>query len=293
MKEFIQHTGESIATIFRLFLFSSGRGILNTSEIPKSERCIIIGNGPSFRTSVEKYAEDLKKNQLLCVNNFAVTPFYEEFKPVFYVLNANVLFYPDEKISQLYIDIRKNLFKAIEEKTTWDLYMMVPFIAKKSVEFNKILSANPRIKPLYFNQTPAEGYTFFKHFLFRKGLGIPRPHNVLIPSIMNLIKLGYKEIYMIGADHSWLGEITVNEKNEALVNQKHFYDENESRPEKMEDYITRPRRLHEMVHKFYLSFKGYWEIYDFAQKEGVHIYNSSEISMIDAFERRKPDQIRY
>ena len=54
------------------------------------------------------------------------------------------------------------------------------------------------------------------HFFFSKGLAMPRPHNVLIPSIMNLAYLGYKELYIVGADHSWLSEITVNENNEAL-----------------------------------------------------------------------------
>jgi hypothetical protein len=77
----------------------------------------------------------------------------------------------------------------------------------------------------------------------------------------------------------------VNDKNEALVNQKHFYDENESKPLKMQDW-NRARKLHEMIHKFYLSFRGYWELKSFIEKSGVKVYNASEISMIDAFERK-------
>ncbi|MFT6246481.1 MAG: hypothetical protein ACJA0U_003477 [Salibacteraceae bacterium] len=59
----------------------------------------------------------------------------------------------------------------------------------------------------------------------------------------------------------------------------------------MMDYIKRPRMLHEIIHKFYLSFKGYWEIKDYAIKKNVKIYNSSENSMIDAFERKKLSDI--
>jgi len=106
-----------------------------------------------------------------------------------------------------------------------------------------------------------------------------------------LIYLNYKIIYIIGADHSWLPEITVNDKNEALINQKHFYDENESRPEKMQDYISRPRKLHEIIHKFYLTFKGYWIIKEYAANKNVSVYNASEISMIDAFERKEIPEI--
>ncbi len=104
---------------------------------------------------------------------------------------------------------------------------------------------------------------------------------------MNCIYLNYKVIYIIGADHSWLPEISVNEKNEALINQKHFYDEADSKPEQMNDLISRPRKLHEIIHKFYLTFKGYWLIKEYASSKNVRIYNASEISTIDAFERKK------
>ena len=94
------------------------------------------------------------------------------------------------------------------------------------------------------------------------------------------------KISILGADHSWLGEISVNNKNEALVNQKHFYDEQTSTSQPMQDYITRPRKLHEILRKFYLSFKGYWEINSYAEKKGIQIINSSETSMIDAFPKK-------
>ena len=103
---------------------------------------------------------------------------------------------------------------------------------------------------------------------------------------MNCIKLKYKQIYLMGADHSWLPEISVNQENEALINHKHFYDEDVTKPQKMQDYISRPRKLHEIIHKFYLTFKGYWEIKRYADYKDVSVFNVSEYSMIDAFERK-------
>jgi hypothetical protein len=46
------------------------------------------------------------------------------------------------------------------------------------------------------------------------------------------------------------------------------------------------RKLHEILHKFYLTFKGYHEIKEYALKNNSVIYNLTEGSFIDAFERK-------
>ena len=280
----------SILSIIKAFFFTKWVGALNFKT--SSKTCVVIGNGPSFRKSLENHLDLLKNNELLCVNSFSATEYYEVLKPKFYVLQAPVLFYDENQLSDTYITIRNDIFQNIIEKTLWDLYLIVPFKAKKSNAFQAILNTNKNVKPLYFNDTALEGFSFIKTLFFNKRLGMPRPHNVLIPSLMNAIHIGFKEIFIIGADHSWLGEISVNDKNEALVHQKHFYDEENSKPEKMQDYIHRPRRLHEILNKFYLTFRGYWEIKEYAATKGVKIINASESSMIDAFERGSLESIK-
>ena len=251
---------------------------------------IILGNGPSFSVSVRKYHKQLLKHDLVCVNSFANTEYYSQLQPRFYVLQAPILFATNAKSSDFYINYRNELYTNIAEQTSWELQIVVPFRAKKSAEFLKLLARNNNIKPVYFNDTAIEGFEWFTTLLFRLKLGTPRPHNVLIPTIMTSIGMGFKNIYLIGADHSWLSEISVNDQNEALVNQKHFYDENASQPQKMQDYINRPRRLHEIIDKFYLTFRGYWEIKAFAEQKKVTIINCSETSMIDAFDRHALDE---
>jgi hypothetical protein len=282
MKESFVLFFQSVGSLIKIALMSGFRNILK-SETSKNKSCIILGNGPSLTRSIEKHS--FEQQDILCVNNFVSSHFYTEIKPRFYILGAPILFFEEGNMSPFYIQLRNTIFNGLSEKTTWRVELMVPKMARKSAYFTSFLVKNPLITPLYYNTTPVEGLSGINHFLFSRGLGMPRPHNVLVPAIMNCIHLGYKEIYLFGADHSWLGEIEVNDKNEALVNQKHFYDENESKPEKMQDFISRPRRLHEIIHKFYLSFKGYWEIKFYAEKRGVSIVNCSETSMIDAFER--------
>ncbi len=291
MRLIIVNLIKSTASFSKVILLSKFRNIL-ISGYKSNDKCIILGNGPSLIKSVEKNKEILLKYDLVCVNNFVKSNLFEELKPRFYILSASVLFMDDKDLSELYINIRNDIFKNLAEKTSWDIYLMIPFTAKKCTKFQHLIYSCSSLKPIYFNQTPVEGFSFFNHLCFGKGIGMPRPHNILIPAIMNCIYLNYKEIYLLGADHSWLPEISVNERNEALVNQKHFYDEIESKPEKMQDYISRPRKLHEIIHKFYLTFKGYWEIKSFAEKQGVKIYNSSETSMIDAFDRIEIESIK-
>lgn len=290
MNNLIKDFTKTLLSLVRIIFVARWFGLLKHKTSNKS--CLILGNGPSLPKSIEKYKSKALNFDLFCVNNFAYTFQFEELKPKYYVLQAPQYFNENSELSKFYIDQRNMLFEAIEKKTNWKIYFIVPIRAKKSSSFQKLISNNKNLTPLYFNEVAIEGFSFFKTFFFSKKLGLPRPHNVLIPTIMNAINIGFKNVYIVGADHSWLGEISVNENNEALVHQKHFYDEQSSKPEKMQDYIHRPRKLHEILNKFYLTFSGYWEIKSYSEKKGVKIFNASETSMIDAFERVEIESIK-
>ncbi|MEY3236620.1 MAG: hypothetical protein RI883_721 [Bacteroidota bacterium] len=285
---FLINLQNTLISILRILLLSKFNSSKNTKiDLQKDEVVVILANGPSLNLSIDKYKPEILSKKTLVVNLMVCTPLFEQIKPSYYTLLAPQFFKTDNQLSEVYINSNNQLFSNLEIKTTWEMVLFVPAIFKKSARLKNLLSKNSFIKPYYFNTTPIEGFDFFCNWCFSKGYGMSRPHNVLIPAIMNSISLGYKNIYILGADHSWMSEISVTEQNIPLVNQKHFYDENESQPQKMQDYITRHRRLHEIIHKFYLSFKGYWEIKRFADKKKISIYNASEFSMIDAFDRRK------
>ncbi|XOV66291.1 MAG: hypothetical protein ACFHU9_11695 [Fluviicola sp.] len=280
---FIYNFLDSIQSILKIVILSRRAGILSKKE--NVDKCIILGNGPSFIHTYKKYRTELMSLPTICVNHFAETEMYEDVKPQYYVVQSTIFFLPDDDIPAHYAKARNHLFQTIIDRTKWEMEILVPVLGRKSKEFQRILKENKHIKPLYYNDTGVEGFPWLMRLIYRKGWGIPRPHNVLIPSLMNTIKLGYRRIYITGADHSWLGEIEVDENNLTLINQKHFYDQEESKAQVMQDSKVRPRRLHEVLHKFYLSFRGYWDIKAYADKYGVSIYNCSETSLIDAFDR--------
>ena len=115
---------------------------------------------------------------------------------------------------------------------------------------------------------------------------MPRPRNVLIPSIMLAIAAGFKRIYIAGADHSWMKTISVNDNNEVVSIQPHFYKENEQEKKRVNtEYMHYP--LHQIVYSFYVAFKSYFEIKAYADSIGTEIWNITPGSFIDAFPRKK------
>jgi hypothetical protein len=108
---------------------------------------------------------------------------------------------------------------------------------------------------------------------------------VLIPAIMAGIWLGYKEISIVGADHSWMQSIWVDDNNNVVSVQPHFYKDDE-KEQKRVDSEYKGYRLHQIINSFYVAFKSYHNIERFARSRGVKIYNATQGSYIDAFERR-------
>lgn len=287
---FLINLQNTLISILRILLQSKFNSSKNEKIVLQADDSVVIlANGPSLNLSLEKYKSEILSKKTLGVNLMVCTPLFDEIKPNYYTLLAPPFFKTDDELTEVYINFNNKLYEDFAVKTKWDLILFVPAIFKKSARLQNLLSKNSFIKAYYFNTAPIEGFDYFCNWCFSKGLGMSRPHNVLIPAIMNTISLGYKNIYILGADHSWLGEISVTNENIPLVNQKHFYDENESQPAKMQDYIKRHRHLHEILYKFYLSFKGYWEIKRFAESKNISIFNASEFSMIDAFVRKKLD----
>lgn len=271
----------SFATLVRI-VFMSKKWV----RLPRVHRqeCVILGNGPSLNGSLEQYAANLPNYDLVCVNNFALSQLYGKIRPNSYIIAAREYWLPH--VVESYQTIRLATFESLINNTSWDMNLFIPFDARTYKDFLDQFKQNPHLRLHFYNLTPVEGTVRLRNWLFKLGMGIPRPHNVLIPSIMIALKQGYHAIYLLGADHSWLPEISVNERNEVLVHQKHFYDEQSSRPDRMYMAGQRPRYLYEVLEKFCHTFKSYFVIKDYAQTIGANIYNATPNSFIDAFERK-------
>ena len=135
-----------------------------------------------------------------------------------------------------------------------------------------------------FNFIAAEGFPWFENLAFSHRRAMPRPRNVLIPSIMIGLWLGYTEIRLLGADHSWLKTISVDDNNRVVSIQPHFYKEDSREQQRIRTaYLSLP--LHQVLESFHIAFRSYHRIRSFADRQGVHILNCTPDSFIDAFDR--------
>jgi len=272
----------TVFSLIKVLLFSNL--FQRIKPINQTLDCLILGNGPSLKSLIRNNYEFLKNKDLFCVNYFPLTSLYEELRPKYFITSAPELWRDD--LNSNYIDESKKLFETIKNKTNWELSIFIPFEAKKYKTWKKFIEENKAIKINYYNVTYVDGFYWFREIMYKYQLGMPRVQNVLIPAIMIAIRLGYKNIYLWGADHSWLSEIKVDENNNVLVCQKHFYDEESATYQKMRK-LNGTRKLHEVLYKFMHTFKSYHYIEEFASKNNINIYNATPNSYIDAFKRIK------
>lgn len=237
------------------------------------ESLIVMGNGPSLADTMRDNAEALASHPLLAVNFAINAPEFLELRPEFYIL-ADPVFFNDLTNANV-----RRLWDNFSSAVTWPLTLFVPAKVRIPVK----TGANVTVRR--FNPVGVEGFAWFENIAFRTGAGMPRPRNVLIPAIMTGIALGFKTIYIVGADHSWSKTLEVSDENVVISVQPHFYKDNEAEHTRVAS-VYKNIRLHEIMYSFYVAFRSYFTIRRFADSRGVTIYNSTPSSFIDAFPRR-------
>lgn len=272
---FMSKAGSSLASVVKVLLMSKGAS--GASDAGKGRELIILGNGPSLRHTIDTEFDRLLCHDLMAVNFAAISDEFFRLRPKYYVLADAHFFNSFAKDS----NVRK-LWEAFG-KVTWGMTLLVPSKFRHFVK--PLLMHAPDIRLRYFNMTPVEGFKWLNHLLFRSGLGMPRPRNVLIPAIMEGIRLGYTKIRIYGADHSWTKTLDVDEENFVVSVQPHFYEDNEEEHKRVRE-TYKGLRLHDVLGSMTIAFRSYWEISDYAVKKGVEIINATPGSMIDAFQRK-------
>ncbi|MGM9846436.1 MAG: 6-hydroxymethylpterin diphosphokinase MptE-like protein [Muribaculaceae bacterium] len=267
----LQNVVDSFLAIGKMLLQSRPTKI---AKVSGDKPLIIMGNGPSLRQTLTDYAELLKKSETLAVNFAANSPEFFEIKPKYYVL-ADPHFFKgkgNDNVRRLYENLAK---------VDWNMTLFIP---RKE---NAAELSNLTIEK--FNMVGIEGWHQIQNFAFTHALAMPRPRNVLIASIMVAIFKGFKEIYLVGADHSWLQTISVNEQNEVVSIQPHFYKEEKKEETRIKsEYSAYP--LHQIIYSFYIAFRAYHQIRRYADTHAITIYNATPASFIDAFERKNLPQ---
>ncbi len=245
---------------------------------PKKERLIIMGNGPSLRDTIANHSDILKQSKTLAVNFAANADSYSLLKPNIYVV-ADPHFFRTESDGKSSDPNVVRLWDNIAS-TDWPMTLYVPCMAKVP----DAIHDNSHITVKKYNLTPGEGMQALVHPLYRKGLAMPRPRNVLIASIMIALREGYRDIDIVGADHTWSRDLWVDDKNRVISVQKHFYKDNDKEFERVaQEYAG--YHLHDILNSLTIAFRSYHQIADWAASIGAKITNCTPGSFIDAFPR--------
>lgn len=274
LSDFISTSFSTVKSLCRVALTSRGCDIRNVNP---SGPLIIMANGPSLNTTIAESLDTLKHNDTMSVNFAPLSECFFEIEPKYHVL-ADPLFFTTPQPDNI-----RALYEALS-KVSWPMTLLVPAIFAKEIPRMVLKKRNITVRK--FNFVGAESFGVIEKWLYNLRLAMPRPRNVLVPALMCGIWLGYKGIFITGADHSWMQTISVDDDNHVISVQPHFYKE-KADEQKRVDNTYRNYRLHQIVESFAIAFRSYHTLQRYAKSRGIHIYNSTPDSFIDAFPRRR------
>ena len=244
---------------------------------PTDRPLIIMGNGPSLRSFIDAGPELREGYELMAVNFAANAPEFRELRPQMYIL-ADPHFFngrsTDSNVARLWETL---------SAVSWPMTLWLP-LGHKAMAWPMLGSLPDNVAVKWFNLTPLEGKGALVRLLMKTGFGMPRPRNVLIPAIMTSLHAGYREIYLVGADHTWSQSLWVDDKIRVVSVQPHFYKDNEKEADRVASEYA-GYHLHDILGSLTIAFRSYFDIADHASRIGARIINATPGSFIDAFPR--------
>jgi hypothetical protein len=264
-------------------------------HIKKGDTIFILGNGPSLKEQLETQCDFIASFPCVCANNFVSTDFYEKIKPSVYVLVDPSYFVCDwskDSCSHVVKEIDMN-WKNLFERTKWNMKLVVPARFKSCARF-KQLKENTYISILFYNDLDSNVYlnkkSMFKLFN-RNKLSVPA-QTVINTAVYLAVFWRYKNIVLLGADTSLHEDISIDQKTNTMYSKnKHFYG-SEKQVVYKDTIQTISFKLHEYLYAISRMFELYMLLREYADYNSVSVFNASEKSWIDAFERKTLEELK-
>ena len=267
---------------FNLVLIYFFKHIRNPRELIQrkiiANKLVIIGTGPSVNSDINKLLLDRDRNHYMVLNSLALSDLFIRLRPEYYVFVDPLFFI----ISNDRSDKVDSTIKRINNEVNWPMKLIVPKIYIKSSTISE-LKRNKFISFEFFSYKPIIGGTMgVSANLFSLGLASPHFKNVLVASIYYGILLGYRNLNIFGADHSWHEEMRLNNNKTLEISDRQFYsgEVNWIVQNKNKDISLRPKTKLKRISEVLESY-DYLKLY--AKKSNVEIRNLSSKSWIDSF----------
>jgi hypothetical protein len=265
---------QTIISIFSVLFFSKFTLRTNLKKYKrKFDYCFLVGNGPSLKKIIREEKGIFIGQDVFTVNLSYESSFFREIKPKNHIIADSGFWKPAEDDRMKGIQKR---FKDYLLEVTWEMNLFVPYAGCEFV--TKTLSANKKIAIIPYNHTPVNGYKCISHFFYRNNLGMPRASNVLNAAIFIALNVGYKKLYIYGADHSWLKDLFIDENNNLCSYQNHFYED------KKVPYIMAKGSLLEGLRGMIEALESYKLLDIYSKSVNSMVINKTDGSYIDIFD---------
>lgn len=220
----------------------------------ENKRCFIVGNGPSLNIAD---LESIKNEITFGFNRIYYMFDKTDWRPTFYCSED--------------IQILQN---SVDEINKLDLeYKFIPIILKDDYKID-IKNAT------YFNQIYNKDRSKMPDFSNDIAKYIACGGTVTYTAIQMAAYMGFKEIYLIGVDHSFARYI---DKDGNLIEDKNLKDYFCDEYNKDKDKLNIPR-LDE-------STKSYMKAEEYSRQHGFRIYNATRGGKLEVFERVDFDKL--
>lgn len=275
---FLSNLAQTIVSILRMMVLSSpavARSSKNYKNLKLYHECCVLGNGPSLKDDLDSGSVNMEGRDFFCVNLFCLSPFFYELKPRFYFIIDGIFLKPDN-------ERRKNKVQSLIDGLNcvdWDMFLVLSSGAISGSMLLKNLT-NPHLKVIRVNSAEASGFTSFRHWVYRHRLGMPRCQTVLNFALCTAINLGYKNIYLFGADHTWTRDLIVDDNNIVRYGDRHVYNKDLT-------YSKKDKNFAQILSQFAKMFQAHYLLEQYSTTVGVKIWNCSSDSFLDAYERKK------
>ncbi len=265
---------------------------------PNDLPLIIIGNGPSASVTLEDPEFKRSNYQLMTVNLFASQPIFNQVKPEYYVFLDKAFFdfsietlekpelAPAVKANEKFLGTQKLINQSWKKilAADWKITIFIPQLFRKTAIVEKL--KDPKFSIQFFNYTVVKGFQPFENWAYQTGLGSPQSQNVINTCIFQAINYQFKEIYLLGVESNFHSNLVVNHENQLLMRDDHFY-EVETKWIPLRHPENRSVRMHEFYTNLTKAFYAHFRLAQYAEFRNQKIYNATENSFIDAYQRKK------
>ncbi|MFH6963248.1 6-hydroxymethylpterin diphosphokinase MptE-like protein [Flavobacterium plurextorum] len=265
---------------FNFFLNNEFRVLMNSNKkfkkSNKSERCFIVGNGPSLKKMDLRI---LNKEVVFTVNNIMNDiDLYESLNSDYHVIIDPEYFKLNKDVSEdlAQIDLLKKINYNHKKPICITSYEGKDNFVKNGL--NKVLDLNY----LYQHKNITDNYSS----IIGMNKNFPNSQNVIQCAIFSAMYMGYKEIFLIGCDMtSVFVSFEYSEEGErAILNNRHAYEYSDNELKSMLKSVVKYDNEF-ILDEYARNFRIFKNIKKYAEKNKVMIINAGVGGGLDVFSR--------